>query len=174
MAQRAEHQIQTVEVPGSMLTWVTFCCWIFFSRKACDAIFGYFVKDSNVYVSIHNCNYPLLCRKECEKLPDSVSDAASNYALEEVLSKYNDSTANADNTVEQESTDIDESGKILTKQWNIPGPSSLKNSVRTPSLALMRDQKGNVSLEVQHDLLYICDKKLPDKPNDQKLMWWTY
>ena len=101
----------------------------------------------------------MLYRKECEKLPDSVCDAASNYALDEVLSKYNDSTVNAEDTVEQEST----------KQWNSPSPSSLKNSVRTPSLALIRDQKGNVSLEVQHDLLHICDKKLRDEANDQKL-----
>ena len=27
--QRAEHHIQDAEVLGSMLTWVTFYCWIF-------------------------------------------------------------------------------------------------------------------------------------------------
>ena len=39
MAQRAEHQIQVAEVQGSMLTRVTFCCWLFlFSQgKASDA-----------------------------------------------------------------------------------------------------------------------------------------
>ena len=38
MAQKGEHQIQMADVPGSMLTGVTFCDWILlFSRsKACD------------------------------------------------------------------------------------------------------------------------------------------
>ena len=42
------------EVPGSMLTWVTFCCCVFFfsHNNACDANiaifanYGYFVKNS--------------------------------------------------------------------------------------------------------------------------------
>ena len=29
IAQRGAHQIQMAEVPGSVLTGVTFCCWIF-------------------------------------------------------------------------------------------------------------------------------------------------
>ena len=38
MAQRAEHQIQVVEVLGSMLTAVKFCCWNFFRHdEASDA-----------------------------------------------------------------------------------------------------------------------------------------
>ena len=141
-----EYQIRMAEIPGSMLTGVTFCCWIFLLPRSK----AYFVKNWNVYISPQNYDHPLLFRKECEKLPDSVADAASNYALDEVLSKYNDSTVNAENTVEQESTDTAEPGKILTKQCT----SSLTNSARTPSLALIRDQKGNVSLEVQHDSLH--------------------
>ena len=49
MVQREEHQIQMVEVPGSILTSVTFYCWIIlFSRSTCDANianFRYFVKN---------------------------------------------------------------------------------------------------------------------------------
>ena len=118
---------------------------------------------------VNNYGHHLLFRKECENIPDSVSDAASNYALDEVLSKYKDSAVNAENTVKQESTVTDKLDKILTTKWNIPSTSSLTNSIRNPSLALIRDKKGNISLEVQHDQRNICDKKLRDKVNDRTL-----
>ena len=117
----------------------------------------------NIYVLVNNYGHHLLFRKE---IPDSVSDAASNYALDEVLSKYKDSAVNAENTVKQESTVTDKLDKILTTKWNIPNTSSLTNSIRNPSLALIRDKKGNISLEVQHDQRNICDKKLRDKVDD--------
>ena len=74
----------------------------------------------NIYVLVNNYGHHLLFRKESEKIPDSVSDAASNYALDEVLSKYKDSAVNAENTVKQESTVTDKLDKILTTKWNIP------------------------------------------------------
>ena len=44
MAQRAEYQIQVAEVLGSMLTGVTFCCWIFCFHisEASDANIGHY------------------------------------------------------------------------------------------------------------------------------------
>ena len=45
IAQRGEHQIQVVEVPGPILTGVTFCFWIFlFSRSK--------VSDANIAIKV--------------------------------------------------------------------------------------------------------------------------
>ena len=85
-SERRGEEIQMAEVPGSVLSGVTVCCWIFFPHsKARDANiviianFGYFVKNSNEERLGHGyCTQRFFSLSEL-KLPPA-SPSASNLA----------------------------------------------------------------------------------------------